>query len=85
VINRDPPIGDFFPKTESDFAAQGRRRAFIELWARALAPITFVASLRETSILFGVMIAVLVLREPLRTARVATALIVCGLVLIRLQ
>jgi drug/metabolite transporter (DMT)-like permease len=52
----------------------------------ARAPITFVASLRETSVLFGVMIAVLVLREPLRTARIAAvALIVCGLVLIRLQ
>ncbi len=51
-----------------------------------LVPIALVASLRETSVLFSAMIAVLVLREPLRTARVAAAiLIVCGLVLIRLQ
>jgi drug/metabolite transporter (DMT)-like permease len=58
----------------------------IVLWAITLAPIALVASLRETSVLFGAMIAVLVLREPLRTARVAAAvLIVCGLVLIRLQ
>jgi len=58
----------------------------IVLWAMTLAPISLVASLRETSVLFGTMIAVIVLREPLRTSRVAAAiLIVCGLVLIRLQ
>jgi drug/metabolite transporter (DMT)-like permease len=58
----------------------------IVLWAMTLAPIALVASLRETSVLFGAIIAVLVLKEPLRTARVAAAvLIVCGLVLIRLQ
>jgi len=58
----------------------------IALWAMTLAPIALIASLRETSVLFGAMIAVLVLKEPLRTARVAAAvLIVCGVVLIRLQ
>jgi uncharacterized membrane protein len=51
-----------------------------------LAPIALVASLRETGVLFGAMIVVLVLREPLRTVRVAAAaLIICGPVLIRLQ
>jgi drug/metabolite transporter (DMT)-like permease len=58
----------------------------IALWAMTVAPIALVASLRETSVLFGVIIAVLVLKEPLRTERVAAAaLIVSGLVLIRLQ
>lgn len=58
----------------------------IVLWAMTLAPIAIVASLRETSVLFGAIIAVIVLKEPLRTARAAAAvLIVCGLVLIRLQ
>ena len=58
----------------------------IVLWAMTLAPIAIVAGLRETSVLFGVVIAVVVLKEPFRTARmVAAALIVCGLVLIRLQ
>jgi|SRR5579863_1566704 drug/metabolite transporter (DMT)-like permease len=58
----------------------------IVLWAMTLAPIALVASLRETSVLFGAIIAVLVLKEPLRTARVAAAvLIVFGLVLIRVQ
>ena len=58
----------------------------IALWAMTLAPIALVASLRETSVLFGAIIAVFILKEPLQTARVAAAvLIVCGLVLIRLQ
>ncbi len=56
------------------------------LWAMTLAPIAIVATLRETSVLFGAAIAVIVLREPLRAVRIAAALlIVCGLVLIRLQ
>jgi len=58
----------------------------IALWAMTRAPIAIVASLRETSVLFGAVIAILVLKEPLRITRiVAAALIVCGLVLIRLQ
>jgi len=51
-----------------------------------LAPIALVAALRETSVLFGAAIAVVILKEPLRAARVIAALmIVCGLVLIRLS
>jgi drug/metabolite transporter (DMT)-like permease len=51
-----------------------------------LAPIAIVASLRETSVLFGAVIAVVILKEPLRAVRIAAALlIVAGLVLIRLQ
>jgi drug/metabolite transporter (DMT)-like permease len=58
----------------------------IALWAMTLAPIAVIASLRETSVLFGAIIAILVLKEPLRAARiVAATLIACGLVLIRLQ
>jgi drug/metabolite transporter (DMT)-like permease len=58
----------------------------IALWAMTLAPIAIVASLRETSVLFGAAIAVVVLKEPLRPVRiVAAVMIVCGLVLIRLQ
>jgi drug/metabolite transporter (DMT)-like permease len=44
-----------------------------------------VAALRETSVLFGAVIAVVFLNEPLRAGRIAAALmIVAGLVLIRL-
>jgi drug/metabolite transporter (DMT)-like permease len=58
----------------------------IAIWAMTVAPIAIVATLRETSVLFGAVIAVIVLKEPLRAVRIAAALlIVCGLVLIRLQ
>ena len=58
----------------------------IALWAMTLAPIAIVASLRETSVLFGAGIAVVVLKEPLRAVRIGAALlIVCGLILIRWQ
>ncbi len=58
----------------------------IALWAMTLAPIAIVASLRETSVLFGAGIAVVVLKEPLRALRIVAALlIVCGLILIRVQ
>jgi drug/metabolite transporter (DMT)-like permease len=58
----------------------------IAIWAMTVAPIAIVAALRETSVLFGAVIAVVVLKEPLRAVRIAAALlIVCGLVLIRLQ
>ncbi|MEW6451248.1 MAG: EamA family transporter [Pseudomonadota bacterium] len=57
----------------------------IAIWAMTVAPIAIVAALRETSVLFGALIAVLFLKEPVRATRVAAALlIVCGLALIRL-
>jgi drug/metabolite transporter (DMT)-like permease len=57
----------------------------IAIWAMTVAPIAIVAALRETSVLFGALIAVAVLKEPLRAGRLAAALlIVVGLVLIRL-
>jgi drug/metabolite transporter (DMT)-like permease len=58
----------------------------IALWAMTLAPIAIVATLRETSVLFGAVIAVVMLKERLRAVRVVAAgLIVCGLVAIRLS
>lgn len=59
---------------------------WIAIWAMTVAPIAMVAALRETSVLFGAAIAVLVLREPLRAIRVVAAVaIVGGLALIRLS
>ncbi|MDJ1160065.1 EamA family transporter [Chelatococcus sp. SYSU_G07232] len=59
---------------------------WIAIWAMTLAPIALVAALRETSVLFGALIAVVVLKEPPSPVRIAAAaLTVCGLVLIRLQ
>jgi drug/metabolite transporter (DMT)-like permease len=58
----------------------------IVIWAMTLASIALVAALRETSVLFGALIAVLFLKEPLRPARIVAALmIVAGLVLIRVS
>jgi drug/metabolite transporter (DMT)-like permease len=57
----------------------------IAIWAMTVAPIPLVAAVRETSVLFGAAIAVMILKEPLRMNRiVAACLIVAGLVLIRL-
>src|SRR5262245_60741852 len=57
----------------------------IAIWAMTVAPIAIIAALRETSVLFGAIIAVVFLGEPLRGSRIAAALmIVAGLVLIRL-
>ena len=57
----------------------------IAIWAMTVAPIAIVAALRETSVLFGAIIAVAFLGEPLRGSRVVAALmIVVGLVLIRI-
>lgn len=58
----------------------------IAIWAMTVAPIPLVAAVRETSVLFGAVIAVVILKEPLRANRIAAALlIVAGLVMIRLQ
>src|SRR5947209_8858894 len=59
---------------------------WIVIWAMTVAPIAIVAALRETSVLFAALIAVAILKEPLRAPRVAAALmIVAGLTAIRLQ
>lgn len=58
----------------------------IVIWAMTKAPIAPVAALRETSVLFGAVLAFFLLKEPLKPARLAAAaMIVCGLVLIRLS
>jgi drug/metabolite transporter (DMT)-like permease len=55
------------------------------IWAMTKAPIAMVAALRETSVLFAALISIVVLKEPLRIARiVAAGMIVSGLILIRL-
>jgi drug/metabolite transporter (DMT)-like permease len=58
----------------------------IAIWAMTVAPIALVGALRETSVLFGTILAVVFLKEPLLMPRVIAALmIVGGLVLIRLS
>src|SRR5205085_2145856 len=59
---------------------------WIVIWAMTVQPIAIVAALRETSVLFAALIAVAILKEPLRAPRIAAAvMIVAGLTAIRLQ
>jgi drug/metabolite transporter (DMT)-like permease len=58
----------------------------IAIWAMTVAPIAVVAAVRETSVLFGSVFAIVILKEPVRRMRIVAALmIVSGLMLIRLS
>lgn len=55
------------------------------LWAMTKAPVAVVAALRETSILFGTVISVLVLKERIVGSRLAAACIIAlGAIVLRL-
>lgn len=57
---------------------------WIAIWAFTLAPIALVAALRETSVLFAMLIAVFWLGEKANWQRwLAAAFIVCGVILMR--
>jgi drug/metabolite transporter (DMT)-like permease len=57
----------------------------LALWAMTVAPVAIVASMRETSILFGIVIAGLVLGEPVGPRRLISACIIaCGAAILRL-
>jgi drug/metabolite transporter (DMT)-like permease len=59
---------------------------WIAIWAMSVAPIALVAAVRETSVLFAAALGVFLLKEPVVPARiVAAALVLGGLVLIRLH
>ncbi len=59
---------------------------WIALWAMTKAPIALVAAVRETSVLFAAALGVVLLKETIVPTRIAAAaLVVAGLVLIRLQ
>jgi len=48
------------------------------LWSMTMAPVALVAALRETSILFGTIIAVLVLKEKVTRTRLIAVLIIAA-------
>ncbi len=50
----------------------------LALWAMTVAPVAVVAALRETSILFGVVISALLLHERVGRARMIGVLIIAG-------
>ncbi|TDV72043.1 EamA family transporter [Pseudomonas sp. LP_7_YM] len=57
----------------------------LALWAMTVAPVAVVSALRETSILFGVTISALVLKEHLPRIRIAAACIIAaGAIVLRL-
>jgi len=56
----------------------------IALWAMTRAPVALVAALRETSVIFGTVLAAVVLKEKFGGARYAAAFLVCaGAVLLK--
>lgn len=58
---------------------------WIAVWAMTVAPIALVAALRETSVLFAVLIGVVWMKEPANIGKISAAIvIVFGIVLIRL-
>lgn len=58
---------------------------WIAVWAMMVAPIALVAAVRETSVLFAVIIGVVILKEKTSIGKIIAALvIVTGIVIIRL-
>jgi drug/metabolite transporter (DMT)-like permease len=58
---------------------------FIVIWAMTQAPIALVAALRETSVLFGSVIAMIILKEVMTGWRVlASAFVVLGMGLLKI-
>ena len=49
----------------------------IAIWAMTKAPIAMVAALRETSVIFGMLMAVIFLGEKLTPSRILAVLLVC--------
>jgi len=68
------------------FAAAGSYGAYaIAVWAMTVAPIALVAALRETSILFAVLIGWVIFKEPMTRGKVlAVIMIVAGVILMRI-
>lgn len=68
------------------FAAAGSYGAYaIAVWAMTVAPIALVAALRETSILFAVLIGWVIFKEPMTRGKIlAVVMIVAGVILMRI-
>lgn len=58
---------------------------WIAVWAMTVAPIALISALRETSVLFAVLIGLVLFKEPAERRKVwAAAIIVAGVVMMRL-
>ena len=79
LVCRDAPRTLFVGGNASYFAYAA------VLWACLSAPVAVVSSLRETSVLFAVVLSVLVLKEKMMIFKIATILTVfCGVIVIRM-
>ncbi len=88
VAVRGPVVYSTLPTSWALAAAGGVMSMlsyFIAIWGMTQAPIALVAALRETSVLFGAVIATVILKEPLTRWRLtASLLVVCGVALLRI-
>ena len=58
---------------------------WVAIWAMTQAPIPLVAALRETSILFAVLIGIIIFRDKTNTKKIiAASLILAGIIIVRL-
>ena len=58
----------------------------VALWAMTKAPIAMVAALRETSVIFGMLLAILFLGEKFSPVKLlAVVLVAAGIIIMRLQ
>ncbi|MDJ1016896.1 MAG: DMT family transporter [Paracoccaceae bacterium] len=85
---RSPETLRAVPKAGRGLFIVGGGASFIAFaivtWGFTQAPIALVAALRETSIIFALLIGVVFLKEPLNLLKVAsTMLTICGAVLLR--
>ena len=70
-----------WPRARCSLLAYG-----LVLWAQARGALAPIAALRETSVIFGAIIATLVFREPFgRTRIAATVLVAAGIVLLNVS
>jgi drug/metabolite transporter (DMT)-like permease len=87
LFARGPSVYASLPRTALVSAGGGLMSMsayFIVIWGMTKAPIALVASLRETSVLFGALIAMLILKEPMtRWRALASALVLVGMLLLR--
>jgi drug/metabolite transporter (DMT)-like permease len=59
---------------------------WVAIWAMTKAPIPLVAALRETSILFAVLIGIFIFKEQVTKQKVIAAFfILCGLIIMRVK
>ena len=90
AIARRGHIAVLYPATGTWFSAvTGAGLSLVAfwaaIWAMTEAPIAAVAALRETSVIFGLLLSTFILREPLGRTRIPAALcVVAGAVLLQL-